>query len=356
VSPFFINPYRFGGGGGATTFKTITWAHGAAPSDQTNVFAWFDVTHADLKSVANGGQVANINHIRIATDTAGTSIGKYDLRIWNAATGRIAGWALISSFSSSVDNSRYVVYDDNGITTYQGDRAGMYATVNSLTFRGSDGSTVEHTEAGGSGFDLGDSTSPATATAGVFGGGVNFAHASSQYLWHVTGTQARIGASGAAWTISMYYTPKTDYSTVRMIATHAQGGSVRNFTIYTDVAPNSGKVLLVYTSGGSFIGISSSAALTIGTRYKLTWTHDGTNFNFYQNGALDGGYAPGGGSPDNPTGGYFILGTLNGSESAFADQGEVEQFELIKGSARPADKETLLYRLETANGTYVSIA
>lgn len=333
-------------GAGGSAYRTLTIAHTmVSGSTKSNFKVWFDVTHADMKSVANGGLVANQNHIRLATDTAGTSMYNYDIEVWEATTGRVAGWVLISSLSNSVDTVLYIAFNNNGITTYQGNRTSVWAN-DTLVYHLGDGSTLSGVDACGSGFDLAPANTP-TAVAGKVFGGMHTAAASSQCLQRGTAPVAEVGAT---FSLSGWYKPAS-FGDFRGLFTNGDGSN-RNFNVDTEIT--SGKLRFYFTVSGTFHGFTAGTALTIGTWAYWAATFDGTTQRIFLNGVADGTNAFSGTPSTPPSTVSVSIGGLSGT-TAFAD-GDHDEVRMAKGVAHDADWWLTEYRNQNAPGTYVTVA
>jgi hypothetical protein len=279
---------------------------------------------------------------------------KYEIRAWDATTGRVRGRVLISSYSSSVDTTVFIAFNDNGITTFQGDVAGMYTTAtNTDVFPLSDGSSIDVTEKCGTGLTLAAGGSPlSAATHGLFEGGATFVAANSNGWVCSTASSLEVGTT---FTISVYYKPTTLTDNYHMIACNGNP-SQRNFSLYTN--QSSSKPEFAFTHGvGVFTGVNFGTVMTNGVRARLDVTYDNTTLRAYTNGVADGTTTVTA-TPDVIGGSQFWLGRyqiITTGDPLYAN-GEIEQFVIAKGVARSADYLLTTYRLDTANGTYVSIA
>jgi hypothetical protein len=117
------------GGSAAGYYRALTVDKTKVPSTQSNFPVLVSVTHATLKTVANGGHVANSHGYDIGffADSAGTTPLKWELERYNAATGEVVAWVKIPSLSSSVDTVFYVFYGDAAISTDQSDPTAVWS-------------------------------------------------------------------------------------------------------------------------------------------------------------------------------------------------------------------------------------
>jgi hypothetical protein len=339
-----------GGGGGGAGFLTMTIAHGMFPSTQTDIEVWFSFTNADLKTVANGGHVVDANHRRFASDSAGTSLYKYDIVTPTAttdSTGLIEGWVLVPSGSSSVDTVLYLAYNDNGVTTYQGDRAGMWARK-SFVNHGSDGTTVSLTDVTGN-IGLGNQNG-VTAVTGKLAGANHFVRASSQALVVSTGSAP---TTTNVFTISGWIKLSTTGAYAAIV------GKARQLTNYNadymiDVS-DTNHVRCFFTQGAdNFKLVAGSSSLSSGTWYYVVGTYDGSNLNVYLNGVVDATPLAITGNVDT-SGTGFGIGRFGAVNQNFMD-GDIDETHTDMSHADSADRILAQYRNQDAPGTYITVA
>src|SRR5262249_18698205 len=89
--------------------RSITIDHTKVPSTQSNFTVLVSVTDPTLKTVANGGHVANPNGYDIGfyADSGGTTKLKWEVEKYNGTTGNLIAWVKIPSVSSSTDTVFY---------------------------------------------------------------------------------------------------------------------------------------------------------------------------------------------------------------------------------------------------------
>jgi hypothetical protein len=342
----WIQPSRFataGGGGGVFGSYLVMQIDSGmvAGSDKTNFRFYFEATDAALKATGSGGVVVNQNHIRVATDAAGTTLRKYDIEYWDGTAGTVKGWVLVPTLSASADTILYLVFDDNGITTYQGDRANTWAD-DSLRFHLGDGSSISGVDEV-SGFNLTAAGSP-TAIAGQVHGAVNFARASSQHMSRV-GDATHVLA-GSAFTVGAWYKPTSFSGGLDTIISYGDSAT-RNFAIDVN---GSGQPRFFFTQGaGNFKGFTSSTALATGVWSWVVATFDGTTQRLYINGVPAGTNAVSG-SPDTPGGTVvFSLGSLNTTDNA---NGGIDEAFLTRTITRDGDWILTEYRNQSNPTAY----
>ena len=103
--------------------RSLTIDHTKVPGTQSNFTVLVSVTDPALKTVANGGHVANANGYDIGfySDSLGTTKLKWEVEKYDGTTGNLIAWVKIPSLSSSSDTVFYLLYGDNSINTDQSD-------------------------------------------------------------------------------------------------------------------------------------------------------------------------------------------------------------------------------------------
>ena len=103
--------------------RSMTIDHTKVPSTQSNFTVLVSLTDPALKTVANGGHVANANGYDIGfyADSGGTTKLKWEVEKYDGTTGNLIAWVKIPSVSSSIDTVFYLMYGDSAINTDQSD-------------------------------------------------------------------------------------------------------------------------------------------------------------------------------------------------------------------------------------------
>src|SRR5207237_9061487 len=85
--------------------RSMTLDHTKVPSTQSNITALVSGTDPALKTVANGGHVANANGYDIGfyADSGGTIKLKWEVEKYDGTNGNLIAWVKIPSVSSSTD-------------------------------------------------------------------------------------------------------------------------------------------------------------------------------------------------------------------------------------------------------------
>src|SRR5207244_8901615 len=103
--------------------RTLTIDHTKVPSTQSNFTVLVNLTDPALKTVANGGHVANANgyDIGLYADSGETTKLKWEVEKYDGVTGNLIAWVKIPSVSSSTDTVFYLMYGNSAINTDQSD-------------------------------------------------------------------------------------------------------------------------------------------------------------------------------------------------------------------------------------------
>ena len=103
--------------------RSMTIDHTKVPSTQSNFTVLVSLTDPALKTVANGGHVANANGYDIGfyADSGGTIKLKWQVEKYDGTTGNLIAWVKIPSVSSSTNTVFYLMYGDSSINTNQSD-------------------------------------------------------------------------------------------------------------------------------------------------------------------------------------------------------------------------------------------
>ena len=101
----------------------MTIDHTKVPSTQSNFTVLVSVTDPALKTVANGGHVANANGYDIGfyADSGGNTKLKWEVEKYDGTSGNLIAWVKIPSVSSSSDTVFYLMYGNSSINTDQSD-------------------------------------------------------------------------------------------------------------------------------------------------------------------------------------------------------------------------------------------
>jgi hypothetical protein len=103
--------------------RPLTIDHTKVPSTQSNFTVLVSLTDPALKTIANGGHVANANGYDIGfyADSGGTTKLKWEVEKYDGTAGNLIAWVKIPSVSSSTDTVFYLMYGNSAINTDQSD-------------------------------------------------------------------------------------------------------------------------------------------------------------------------------------------------------------------------------------------
>ena len=163
--------------------RTLTIDHTKVPSTQSNFTALVSLTDPALKTIANGGHVANANGYDIGfyADSGGTVKLKWEVEKYDGTTGNLIAWVKIPSVSSSTDTVFYLMYGNSAINTDQSDPPNTW----DLNFKGvwhlGNGSTLSLNDSTSNGSSLAN-VGATGATTGKISGGAGPFNGTSQCL------------------------------------------------------------------------------------------------------------------------------------------------------------------------------
>lgn len=161
---FLLNSFMGGAAGSPGYYASLTDVHTKFLTNLGPYPMLLDVTANDLKTIANGGKVANVgvNNIWISTTSTGATKVAYEVIDYSASTGRFRAWVLHPGPSASSDTLYgYLRLGDPSVTTDQSNKHGVWDA---------DFLSVVHGGVNGGSPDLTDSTSNANNPSAVGGG------------------------------------------------------------------------------------------------------------------------------------------------------------------------------------------
>ena len=311
--------------------------HNFVPSAQSNFTVLVSVTDATLRTISNGGHVANFNGYDIGfyTDSSGSTKLKWEIESYNPVTGQLIAWVQIPTLSSTSDTSFYLFYGDPSITSDQSDRVNTWDSNFKAVYHLGNGTTLTASDSTGGNNGTG-SHSP-TAVAGEIDGAAHFVSASTQTINLGTPSDFPITT---AWTAEAWVNPV------------AFGGMT---VVGWGQTSNNGVRIGANGAGGtwrvSFFGGANSdgGSVSTGSWQHVVGTFDGSSLRLYKNGSLVGG--PTSASPTisgNP-GGW--IGSFSGTQFFNGDIDEVR----ISNTNRGADWIRTEYNNQNSPGTFITL-
>lgn len=256
-----------------TIIRPLTISSSLVSGTHSDFTVYFFGTYAELKTIANGGLVANANGYDIGffSDSACTAPLKWETVLYNASTGKYFFKIKIPiGVSSSADKVFYIRYGDASITTDQSDKVNAYDATTKLVMGLGDGTTLSINDSTAS--PITAVNNGATATSGFINGAASLVAGSSQYIELTDPTKLQItgqiefsfwinfnSLSGLQNIIAKFYTGTENYFRVN-------GGSIEV---------------------GSYNGSdhnTSYGSLTTGVDYFIQGYYDGSNWKIDVNG------------------------------------------------------------------------
>ena len=161
----------------------MTIDHTKVPSTQSNFTVLVSLTDPALKTVANGGHVANANGYDIGfyADSGGTIKLKWQVEKYDGTTGNLIAWVKIPSVSSSTDTVFYLMYGNSAINTDQSDPPNTWDSSFKAVWHLGNGSTLSLNDSTSNGSNLAN-VGATGATTGKISGGAGPFNGTSQCL------------------------------------------------------------------------------------------------------------------------------------------------------------------------------
>jgi hypothetical protein len=259
-----------------SVIRPLTIDHTQVSGTHTDFTVSFFGTHYDLRTIANGGRVANSNGYDIGffSDSACTISLKWETVLYNATTGKYFYKIKIpSGVNSTTDKVFYLRYGDATIITDQSDKVNTYDSSTKLVMGLGNGTSLS----------LSDSTSTpitainngATATSGFINGAALLVAASSQYIELTNPTKLQITTQIE---FSFWINFTSFSGGIQNILCKYYDGSTENYIRLN------GSLLEVgnFNAGGDHN--TSYSGLSTATDYFIQGYYDGTNWKVDVNG------------------------------------------------------------------------
>jgi hypothetical protein len=309
---------------------------------------------ADLRLDDNGGHIKN-------SDTSGTPNPrpadfaffsdvnltvplKFEIELWNAATGQLIAWVKVPSIATST--VIYMGYGDVAVTSSQDDRTNVWDSNFHAVLHLRDGSTVSYVNAmGGSNFQLGGGT--VSAIAGQVDGGARTQNSISGTNLYVSNAAGDYDYTSEAFTVEGWF-KLGSLDSAPTLGGVVLGGNV-DYTAggYWVQVTTAGAInLITDQSGTTQTTASADSVVSTGTWYHLAATRSGSVGKVYKNGVDVTNTS---GTHINPTASsaFWKVGALQitGTVYAAADQYSDE----VRISAEARTAEWLLATYKTTN-------
>ncbi len=307
--------------------RTITIDHTLCGSSSSSNFpVLVSLNDTTLKTVANGGHVANTNGFDILfyADSAETTLLNWEVEFYDGVAGILIAWVKIPSVSNTADTVFYMQYGNTSISAFLGGAVGSVWDSNYITvWHLPDGTTLSTADSTANAV-TGAITGTVTPVAGQIDGGAHFAD-KTKYI---------VGAN-------TQNAPHTTVSLWVNVPTIVNGGSFTTFSELPGAHDHTlaldgttGNPIFYVYSGGAVIVVSSSALTTSAWHY-LVGTADGTHVKIYIDGALTGTLS-GGDAYTGYTHPNIVLGGDDGSGGSVSMAFDADEARYSK-SARSAD-------------------
>ena len=260
-------------------YRSITIDHTKVPNtDQSNFPVLVSGTYTYLKTIGNGGLVANASGYDVGFYNNSDCSGKmaWETETYTAATGVVNYWVKVATASHTTNTVFYMCYGNSGITTDQSSATsvwdsnykGVWHLPNGTSLTAND-STINANN--------GAKNGTPSATAGQIGGAANFSGSSDN-----VGISS-VSLNGVAYTISAWFTTPL-LNTCSSYCTLTRGSNDHQVI----VSPSN--LLGEYDNAGNTSFHSSGFNMTTlsnGWHY-LTAEVSGSNTVFYIDGGLVG--------------------------------------------------------------------
>ena len=230
-----------------TNRKAVTIDHTEVSGNLANFPLLFSVTDANLKTVANGGQVGRSDGADVLF-TAADGVTKLDheLDSYNSSTGQVSAWVRLPAISATTDTVIYVYYG-NASAPDQQNRAGVWDSNYKLVWHLGDGTVVNPRDSTGNGSD-GVSYGAGGVAGKIAGGAAGVIEAVANNL--VTGDQSR--------TLECWFKIRGNLGSDQVIC--GMGYDTGTGTMFT----------LMYRAAGSLLSLDAK-----GIAQSFAWTYDG---------------------------------------------------------------------------------
>jgi biopolymer transport protein ExbB len=349
-----LRPLSVGGGGSQTLAATLTIDHtkcGVANTTDYPLLVRSTITN--LKTIANGGLVANVNGYDIGfySDAGLTTLLDFEIESWNATTGAIIAWVRVPTLSASVDTVVYVGAGDASIVASQQDAPGVWAGYGGVWHFGTGGvnfsASMRADSTGTSSNTLANPASSMPAGTGIVGDclAISTTGVGGDTASPSGGTGGTNLSPTAAWTVEAWGKP-TNTTPDRAIVCKGTGSNT-NYRLGTT---SSGKGFAQCSQGGAFRTVVGTSAISTSAFTHLVGTYDGATLTLYVNGASEGIPLAVTGATDNA--GNVWIGSVDLTLIPWL--GSIDEVR-IASAARSASYVTATYNNISAPSTFYAV-
>ena len=315
--------------------RQMTIDHTKVPSTQSNFTVLVSLTDPALKTIANGGHVANANGFDIGfyADSGGTTKLKWEVEKYDGTTGNLIAWVKIPSVSSTTDTPFYLFYGDPSITTNQSDPVNTWDANFKAVYHFGNGTTLTATDSTGG--NNGTLFNSPTASAGKINGAAHFVNSSNQAIGLANPGDFPVAT---AWTMETWVKPSTDGNAVM-----AWGGTSNNGPHMVLLGNNTWRVGFWGGADVNGTGVDTTAF------HHIVGTFDGSSLRLYKDGSLIAG--PTAASPTTSSNTGAAIATSFG---AYYFDGNVDELR-ISNTNRSAAWITTEYNNQNSPGTFITM-
>jgi Concanavalin A-like lectin/glucanases superfamily/Domain of unknown function (DUF2341) len=194
--------------------RTITIDKNSCGSANSSNFpVLVSLVNNNLKTVANGGKVQNINgyDIQFFSDSTFTTKLNWEIDVYNGTTGSFVAWVKLPTVSFSSYTQFYMSYGDSTITTFQGGSSGVVWDSNyKAVYHFGDGSVLNTNDYTTNGQN-GTAFNGVSATSGFFPGSGGASFNTNQYI------ETNYILNASSFTMSAWVKTNTSGTTNRVI-------------------------------------------------------------------------------------------------------------------------------------------
>jgi RHS repeat-associated protein len=322
-------------------------------TDQSNFPVLISGTYPFLATVPNGQlQNANGYDIIFTSDAAGQNMLSYEIDSYSAATGTAAYWVLLPSLSHTTDTTIYMWYGNPSVTESQENKTAVWSNGYGAVWHFGTPttlSTADSTANANNGINNG-----VVPTTGIVGGAGIFNGTGNTYLDIPSSTSFK---PANALTIEAWanITGTTNWPAIVSLDYSGYGNWNSPWASYL-IALDSNTLQPYFGTAASG---DETTILDSGSIPANQWTHvvgtfDGSNLNFYVNGALVT-TGPQSGPIDYGNSRDLSIGTNSPYNSSQAVSGLIDEVR-ISSVARSADWIATEYNNQSSPSTFYSVS
>lgn len=330
--------------------KSITIDHTKCGSTtSTNFPMLFSTTHADFKTVGNGGKVENSSGYDLVFFSDASLINplKFEIEKYVASTGQFIAWVKIPSLSHTTDTVIYIGFGNSSISTSQADPTAVWDSNFKLVAHLGDGTTLSLNDSTSNGNTLTNNNTVGASASGKISGAGQFDAASSRYLSHVDHSSLQMVSD---FTLEAWINYTGAGAERDIVSKAISGGAQRDYAL--DIQVSSGKLRTYFTQGASvFRVLESPGGLSTGVLTHVVGTYNGATQRLYVNGSQVSSRSQTGNV--DTTAGAVAIGRLGSDNSAYFD-GQIDEVR-ISNVERSASWILAEYNNQSSPSTFYAL-